>query len=95
MSPDLSITVSLDAASVDALGEALSGHVVKALEAMLPRGGDEWMDSKQAAAYLAISLDALHKLTAARAFPFAQYTRGGRMHFRRSDLDRWREQQMT
>ncbi len=95
MSPDLSITVSLDPASVDALGKAVSVHVLKALEAMLATGGDEWMDSKQAAAYLGISLHALHKLTAARALPFAQDTPRGRMYFRRSDLDRWREQQMN
>jgi hypothetical protein len=48
------------------------------------------MDSKAAAAYLGISIHALHKLTAAREIPFEQDGPGCKCWFRRSQLDRWR-----
>ena len=56
-----------------------------------PPAGDAWLNAKQAAAHLGISVSRLHKLTAARAIPFVQDTPGGRCKFKRSELDRWRE----
>jgi excisionase family DNA binding protein len=49
-----------------------------------------WMDSHKAAAYLGVSLDALHKLTAARKVPCHQTCPGAKLYFRRSELDAWR-----
>lgn len=90
MSPDLSITVSLDSTSVAALADAIASR----LRIQRPDDAsddDLWMDSKQAAAYLGLpSVHALHKLTAARALPFSQRTPRGRMYFKRSELDDWR-----
>lgn len=52
---------------------------------------DGWMDAREAADYLAIPLSTIHKLTAARAIPCSQDTPGGKLYFRRSALDAWRE----
>lgn len=52
---------------------------------------DGWLDAKRAASYLSISVNSLHKLTAARAIPFEQDGPGCKCWFRRSELDRWRE----
>jgi len=51
---------------------------------------DGWLNSRQAAAYLAITVDALHKRTRRREIPATQETAGGKLYFRRADLDRWR-----
>jgi hypothetical protein len=39
---------------------------------------DRWMGTRDAAAYLGLTTNALHKLTAARQVPFAQDTAGGK-----------------
>ena len=49
-----------------------------------------WMTSREAAAYLGLTLAALHRFTAARAVPFQQDTPGGKCWFSRADLDAWR-----
>jgi excisionase family DNA binding protein len=54
---------------------------------------DRWMTTKGAAEYLGISPNALHKLTAKRAVPFAHDARGGKCWFLRSELDAWRRGQ--
>lgn len=51
---------------------------------------DGWMDAWEAASYLALTRDALHKLTAARAIPFVQNAPNGKWWFKRSELDAWR-----
>ena len=51
---------------------------------------DGWLDSTAAAAYLGISRHALHRLTAERRLPCTQDRPGGRLYFRRADLDDWR-----
>jgi excisionase family DNA binding protein len=53
-------------------------------------GADQWLDSDDAADYLGLSRNALHKLTSGRSIPFAQDQPGGRLSFQRSELDRWR-----
>ena len=47
--------------------------------------------STQAAAHIGRSRNALYKLTAARAIPFEQDCPGGKLYFKRSQLDDWRE----
>jgi hypothetical protein len=51
---------------------------------------DGWLNSRDAAGYLGMTLGALHKLTAAHTIPFEQDGPGCRCWFRRSELDRWR-----
>jgi excisionase family DNA binding protein len=52
---------------------------------------DRWMDTRHAAAYLGMSVPALHKLTSARAIRFQQNVPGGKCYFKRSDLDAYRD----
>ena len=57
-----------------------------------PNGGDDdgWLSTREAAKYLGITANALHKLTAARAIPFEQEAPNAKCWFRRSELDAWR-----
>lgn len=55
---------------------------------------DRWMTSAEAAEYLALpSVNALHRLSAERRLPASQDCPGGKLYFRRFDLDRWRASQ--
>ena len=71
---------------IDALAPVLA-HIGSSAAAS---DDDGWIDARQAATYLGISLDALHRLTAARAVPCAQSGARARCFFKRSDLDAWR-----
>jgi excisionase family DNA binding protein len=50
---------------------------------------DCWMTTREAAAHIGRSVEAMHKLTAARKVPFSQDSPGGKCWFRKSDLDAW------
>lgn len=54
-----------------------------------PTEAKRWMNTREAAAYLGRTPNALHKLTSAREIPFHQDTHGGRMTFDREELDHW------
>jgi hypothetical protein len=54
---------------------------------------DGWLDSKQAAAYVGMTRNALHKRTAAGDIPCEQEVPGGKRWFKRSELDAWRRGQ--
>jgi excisionase family DNA binding protein len=56
---------------------------------------DGWLTTKQAAAYLGITRNALHKLTAERTIPFEQDGPGCKCWFTRADLDAWRRGEST
>lgn len=50
-----------------------------------------WLDARTAARYLGFeSVNPLHKLTARREIAFSQDTAGGKMWFRKADLDEYR-----
>ena len=51
---------------------------------------DAWLNSRQAAEHLGLSVHALHRLTSARQVPFHQDGPGCRCWFRRAELDAWR-----
>ena len=76
--------VLVPASALDALADALAARLNAA------RVDDPWMTSQEAASYLGLSLDALHRLTAARRIPFTQDTPAGRLYFKRAELDSWR-----
>ena len=86
------LIAGLDDDALDALAERLAprleGRIGRRLEPEV--GADRWMTTADAAGYLGMTANALHKLTAARAIPFSQDGPGCRCWFRRSDLDRWR-----
>jgi hypothetical protein len=85
----------LAAALVDSLDDAaldeLAAKLAPRLAARLGQDGDEWLDAKRTAAYLGMSIHALHRLTAARTIPFHQDHPNARLWFRRSEVDAWRE----
>jgi excisionase family DNA binding protein len=51
---------------------------------------DGWLTARDAAAYVGLSVHALHRLTAERSIPFHQDGPGCKLWFRRSELDQWR-----
>jgi hypothetical protein len=69
----------------DAFADALAERIANRLS---PASG--WMNARQAAAHLGLSVAALHKLTSARGIPFSQDGPGGKLWFRAGDLDEWR-----
>jgi excisionase family DNA binding protein len=69
------------------VAEIVTANLLDAFEA--PED-DRWLTSREAAAHLGITLNALYKLTAAGSLPSAQEERGGRHYFKRADLDAWR-----
>ena len=75
----------LDDEALDALADRLAHRLRPAAPAP-----DGWLDAKRAAAFLGITANALHKLTAARVIPFEQEGPGCKLWFRRSELDGWR-----
>lgn len=85
---------SLAAALVAQLDDATLAELATRLAPFLPRsepaGDDAWLSTRDAAKYLGVSPNALHKLTAAREIPFQQDGPGARCWFRRSELDAWR-----
>jgi hypothetical protein len=76
----------------EALAE-LAGLLTSHLPSKSDAGDDRWLSTKDAAAYLGLTPNALHKLTAARAVPFEQEASGGKCWFLRSALDQWRRGQ--
>lgn len=72
--------------------DALADRLAPRVAALLHEGADadQWFDSAQAADYLGMTKNALHKLTSAREIPFEQEGPGHKLYFRRSKLDRWR-----
>ena len=55
-----------------------------------PADQDAWLTTREAAKYLGVTPNALHKLTAARAIPFEQDAPGAKCWFRKAELDAWR-----
>jgi excisionase family DNA binding protein len=85
----------LGRALVDQLGpddlEQLAERLAPYLRPVDPPPVDDgWLTTKTAAAYLGMSVNALHKATAERRIPFSQSGPGARCYFRRADLDDWR-----
>lgn len=89
-------TLVIDAARNDArlaadLADVLRPHLQQ--QEQVATAG--WMNSREAAAYLGLTLPALHRLTATRAIPFEQDTPGGKCWFSPAALDDWRRRNGT
>jgi hypothetical protein len=84
---------TLDGETVAAIVDRLMPEITARLDRSPPSAipeADGWLDSKGAAAYLGITINALHKLTAAREIPFEQDGPGCKLWFKRSELDDYR-----
>jgi excisionase family DNA binding protein len=76
---------------VDLLADRIAGVVAARLSAGAPKQPtNEWLDSREAAAYLGVHRDTLRRLAAARAIPSEQDGPGCKLYFLRDDLDAWR-----
>lgn len=87
------LSLSLSPHALDALADAVAERVAVRLADLLHeqrQSSDSWLDSKQAASYLGVSLSTVHRLTAARAIPFEQSAPGAKCWFRKALLDAWR-----
>jgi hypothetical protein len=82
------LSIELPENVLDALAKRVAAGVLERLEGA--QDGDQWFDAKQAADYLGLSINPLHKLTAARQLPAEQEAPGHKLWFRRSQLDHWR-----
>jgi excisionase family DNA binding protein len=75
---------------LDRLADRLFARLAPRLEAREATEPERWLDTRDAAAHLGITRDALYKLTRARALPFEQERPGAKCWFKRDDLDAWR-----
>lgn len=92
MAPDANpITLSVNEASLDALADAIAERIEARGSRRTEPQDDRWLDSGDAARYLGISRDAIHKLTSGRQLAFSQRIPGAPCFFRRRDLDAYRE----
>jgi excisionase family DNA binding protein len=82
----------LDAALLDGLLGRLADLVIERLLERTEAGPppNQWMDARDAAAYLGVHRDTVRKLAAERAIPVHQDGPGSRLYFRRDELDEWR-----
>jgi excisionase family DNA binding protein len=83
----------LGRALLDSLDEEDLAELAERLAPLLPRlaiTDDRWLTSREAAEHLGLSLNALHKRTRRHEIPAVQESDGGKLYFRRTDLDRWR-----
>jgi excisionase family DNA binding protein len=84
---------ALGRALLDELGPDDLAELARRVSPYLPAPAaseDGWLSTRQAADYLGISTNALHKLTASRAIRFEQDKPGGKCWFKRSELDAFR-----
>lgn len=79
--------------TVDIPSELVEVIAARAAELLQARSDDRWMGAKEASTYLAVPVSSIHKLSAARAIPAEQDVAGGKLYFKRSALDTWREAQ--
>ena len=88
------VQVGLDLPALDGIIAALADRVAEAIAVRLTAAGpvdaQEWLDSRDAAAYLGLHRDTLRKLAAERAIPAEQEGPGCKLFFLRRDLDEWR-----
>jgi hypothetical protein len=83
-------------AMLDELGQDELRRLADLLAPYMPApaaDADRWMGTREAAAYLGMSANAVHKRSARRergGIPFHQDTDKGKLWFLRSELDDWR-----
>lgn len=92
MAPVPTISMAFPPELLDAMADALAPRLAERLSGYetAPEGG--WMTTAQAADYLALTVDAIHKYTAACEIPCHEDRAGGKKFFQRAELDAWRKQ---
>lgn len=85
-----SILLSVPEELLDAVADRVVARLLASNNRATVESDGRWLTTAEAAKYLGMSPNALHKLTAAREVPFVQDSPGGKMYFKRSRLDAWR-----
>lgn len=85
--PIPTLSVALDAETIDALALAVARRVAE----LIPDPADDpWLSSRAMADYLGVPLSTVRTLTARGELPTYQDTEGGNHYGKRSELDEWR-----
>lgn len=84
------LSVNFSDELVDAFADAVVKRIANQFTQLPDNHDDRWLDSQEAAQYLGITRNALHKHTSAMTIPFSQDSDGGKCFFKRSALDAWR-----
>jgi excisionase family DNA binding protein len=71
--------------------EQLAALARQVAEHMTTPEPDRWLDTREAAAYLGVHLDTLRRLAAERRIPSYQDAPNCKLHFKRSELDAYRQ----
>jgi len=74
-----------------ALADLIVERIVPRLGAQEDGLPDRWLTTREAAQHLGMHPDTLRRLAAGRVIVSEQDRPGCALHFRRSELDRWRE----
>jgi excisionase family DNA binding protein len=91
--PQAATSATPDSSLIDQLLGRIADLVVDRLMARSENETEqpnEWLDAREAAAYLGIHRDTLRKLAAERAVPVHQDGPGCKLYFNRDELDDWR-----
>ena len=83
--------LALDDDDVSRIASAVADLVIERLSEQKSEG--QWLNTREAAEHLGLSLHALRHLVARRAVPYVQDAPGSKVYFRASQLDAWREEQ--
>jgi excisionase family DNA binding protein len=83
------VIASLDESALERLAELLAPRLAGKLAVSEARES-AWLDSQAAAEHLCMSRAAVYRLASERRIPFSQSVAGGKLWFRRAELDEWR-----
>ncbi len=82
-----SVSLPVPDVLLDAVAERVAGLVLDRLAAVVPAASSPWLDVAEAAGYLCCKPRRLHDLVSQGRVP--HYREGGRLMFRRDELDEW------
>jgi excisionase family DNA binding protein len=83
------LLAELDDGALERLAELLAPRLAGKFAASEAREST-WLDSQGAAQHLCMSRAAVYRLASERRIPFSQSIAGGKLWFRRTELDEWR-----
>jgi hypothetical protein len=84
------ISLELSPEAIGEIADAVAERVIHRVGGGAGTAENGWLNSNDAAAYLGLTKNALHKLTSARTIPFSQEKPGAACYFERAALDAYR-----
>lgn len=87
------VSLPVPDALIEALANAVADRVARHVDARAEADrGSPWMDIDQACAYLALSKDAVYKLSAVGGIPVRKKAGGQGLRFHRDEVDAWMDE---